>query len=435
MKKKVILAFVLLTGLAWFMAINEAIENPKLMAEHLANAASLEEQGIYVDAITEYQSALTYSPANPDINYKMALAYLQIGENKKFVNLSKEIISAHPEKGEVLDTLMNYYQERDKATAVKYVAGLMEEQPDNACAKKWLMELKGGYKESLLNCVELVDSYGDYFVVTQEDIESGQINYELVDAKGNCIFTEDYESVGVISEDGLALVVKDGKTFYVDADGNTRKVPDMSAYQSVSMMNNERILACKNGLYGLLDDTLAEKTDFIYEEMSVPADKLVVAKQNGKWGLLNRSGSAKTEFVYDDVIRDEHGIATRQKLVFVKEGSTYHIIDSKGETVASEVFDNAKAFPATGYAAVCKNGKWGYVNEDGEIVIDYQFEDANSFQNGYATVCQDGKWGYVDISGTLVIPYTFEKATNITTSGTAIVYEGNWKMIQLNLFR
>lgn len=435
MKKKVILTFVLLTGLAWLAAINEAVENPKIIAGHLAKAASLEEQGIYVDAVTEYESALKYSPENPDINYKMALAYLQLGENKKFVNLSKEIISEYPEKSQVLDTLIQYYQERDQEEAVKYVAGLVEEQPENENAKKWFLELKGSYKESTINCEELIDSYGDYFIVAREDMESGLLRQELVDAQGNRILSDAYEAVGVMTEEGLALVVKDGRTFYADEDGNVRKVPDMSVYQSVSMIHNERIVACRNGLYGLLDEELEEKTDFVYEEMSVPASNLTAAKQGGKWGLLSRSGSEKTEFIYDDVLCDEHGIATRQKLVFVGEGGSYHIINHKGETVGAEVFEYAKAFPDAGYAAVCRDGKWGYVNEKGEVVIDCQFEDARSFQNGYAAVYQDGKWGYIDASGTVVVPYTFEEATDITSSGTAVVYDGDWKMIQLNLFR
>jgi hypothetical protein len=48
-------------------------------------------------------------------------------------------------------------------------------------------------------------------------------------------------------------------------------------------------------------------------------------------------------------------------------------------------FDAGKEFNE-GLAAVCLNGKWGYINHKSEIVIDFQFGDANSFENGFAKV-------------------------------------------------
>ena len=102
-------------------------------------------------------------------------------------------------------------------------------------------------------------------------------------------------------------------------------------------------------------------------------------------------------------------------------------------------FDDAKAFTGNGYAAVCKDGKWGYVDADGELVIDYTYEDAQSFQNGYAAVCIGGLWGYIDEEGELVIDAQFVTATKFSSSGTAAVKaevsgEEAWKLIQLNIF-
>lgn len=435
LKSKLLLAFIVLTGLAWFMTISNVIENPKRIQECMAKAIALEEQGIYVDAITEYQNALEYDPGNYEISYKIAIDYLLIGENKKFVNLSKELINSHPEHEDALDSLMNYYQEHDKLAAVRYVAQLVEDQPNNEYAKKWLLKLKGSYKEMPFNYAELVDSYEDCFVVLAKDLETGNTIYELLDAQGEVVLAGAYEYVGPMSEDGLALVVINGHYTYVDKDANTRKVPDMEQYQSVGLINNERIVATKDGYYGLLDSNLVQKCDFIYEDMTIPADKLVAAKQNGKWGLISRNGKAKTEFVYDDVLRDEHGFATRQKLVFVKIGQAYHIINEEGVNIGSEEYEDAKPFPSIGYAAVCRNGKWGYVDKEGQLIIDYQFEDARSFHNGYAAVCMDGKWGFIDISGTVVIPNNFEMVTDITSRGTAVVNNGKLKLIQLNLFQ
>lgn len=55
------------------------------------------------------------------------------------------------------------------------------------------------------------------------------------------------------------------------------------------------------------------------------------------------------------------------------------------EPITPFCFDNGKDF-SEGLAAVSLNGKWGYINTYGEIVIDFQFGYASSFKNGQAEV-------------------------------------------------
>ena len=38
-------------------------------------------------------------------------------------------------------------------------------------------------------------------------------------------------------------------------------------------------------------------------------------------------------------------------------------------------YENAKDF-SEGFAAVKKDGRWGYINADGEQTVDFRFEDA-----------------------------------------------------------
>ncbi len=71
-----------------------------------------------------------------------------------------------------------------------------------------------------------------------------------------------------------------------------------------------------------------------------------------------------------------------------------------------------------------RNGKWGYIKRttvfDQELVIPYQYDHATSFSEGLAMVKKDGKFGYINKQGELVIPFQFEYATPFT-KGTATV--------------
>lgn len=58
-----------------------------------------------------------------------------------------------------------------------------------------------------------------------------------------------------------------------------------------------------------------------------------------------------------------------------------------------------------GLTPVCKNGKWGYMNEDGELVIRCKYDYADSFHEGLAAVKKDNKIGYINTDDELVIDY------------------------------
>ena len=63
-------------------------------------------------------------------------------------------------------------------------------------------------------------------------------------------------------------------------------------------------------------------------------------------------------------------------------------------------FEDALPF-SNGLAAVKNNGVWGYINTDGEYVIDPGFEEAGSFVGSLAAVKKGGVWCVIDKSGSV----------------------------------
>src|SRR5215472_13616499 len=55
-------------------------------------------------------------------------------------------------------------------------------------------------------------------------------------------------------------------------------------------------------------------------------------------------------------------------------------------------------------------GKWGFIDRSGEVVIPPRFEDEGDFFGGLARVEIDGKWGYIDERGRVSIPCRFVRA-------------------------
>ena len=375
-------------GLSWYTAVSEAVNNPKKVQEHLQKAAELEEKGIYVDAVTEYEQALEYAPEDSDIYIRMADAYRNGGDSRKFTSTCEKAAEAFQEDTKAMNLLMEYYMENDyESKAVKYLTNFLEAYPDNENAQKWFLELKGSYTELYCRYEEMSDIVNDSMVVMEDGL------YGIADAEGREIIAAEYEELQPFSKDGFALAKKDGGDYlYIDRDGQTRKVPD-EIYQMPGMISEDRAAVCRDGKYGYLDEEMEPAGEFVWEELTGIKNSTGAGKRDGKWVLVNKL-----------------------------------------------TFDDAKAFTENGYAAVCRGDKWGFVNQDGELVTEYQYEEAESFQNGYAAVCIGGLWGYIDADGQQIIDCRFTGASHFSKSGTAAVKienddgEDEWKLIRLNIF-
>ena len=90
-------------------------------------------------------------------------------------------------------------------------------------------------------------------------------------------------------------------------------------------------------------------------------------------------------------------------------------------------YDKLGSF-SEGYAAVLKDGKWGYINTKGEEVIPCQFSNpyeeytSGAFHEGLAAVQKEGKWGYINTKGEEVIPINLDvQYANFFSDGLAVV--------------
>lgn len=67
-------------------------------------------------------------------------------------------------------------------------------------------------------------------------------------------------------------------------------------------------------------------------------------------------------------------------------------------------FDGAGNF-SEGLACVNKDGKWGYIDANGKLVIPYKYDEAFNFYKGRAIVRKGDKWTTVDKDGKELAPY------------------------------
>lgn len=71
------------------------------------------------------------------------------------------------------------------------------------------------------------------------------------------------------------------------------------------------------------------------------------------------------------------------------------------------------------------NGKYGYANENNELVIKSKYDSVKPFVNDRAKVCLKGYYGFIDRSGDEIIPIIYEKAYDFYDDHTKVVLNGN----------
>jgi hypothetical protein len=75
---------------------------------------------------------------------------------------------------------------------------------------------------------------------------------------------------------------------------------------------------------------------------------------------------------------------------------------------------SAKLYPFT------KNGKWGYMDAAGRVLVDPQFSDAKPFREGLGAVYFNGKWGFVGANGEIAIPLQFDDVRDFSEGLAAV---------------
>lgn len=71
-----------------------------------------------------------------------------------------------------------------------------------------------------------------------------------------------------------------------------------------------------------------------------------------------------------------------------------------------------------------KDGKWGFVDSDMNVVIPCTYDTVSPFDNGLAIVCSEGKFGYIDQFGTVLYPIEYEMASPFHQAHAFVVKGG-----------
>jgi hypothetical protein len=210
---------------------------------------------------------------------------------------------------------------------------------------------------------------------------------------------EKYDDFSDFSE-GLAYVRKNGKYGFINEEGK-EVIPCIYdiAYKFVEGLAKVE----KNGKDGFINKEGIEVVPCLYDWVNYFSEGLVAAKKLDKFGFVDKNGKEAIPFIYDDAA------SFSENKAWVKKNNTQYFINKLGDCVkdCSEEINKANEINKNyrleeGMAKVKKNGKFGFIDSQGNWVIQPIFEEVYGFQNGHAHVKQNGMWFFIDKNGNCI---------------------------------
>ena len=237
-----------------------------------------------------------------------------------------------------------------------------------------------------------------------------QNEWKIVNTKGEAYLTNKFEEVKEINSDGV--IVKINGKYGMQTIEQQEKIP--AIYEDLTYAFENYYIAKKENKYGIITSNNEEALAFNYTYINYLTNEgfFRAETQNSTSQLLDRELKVKVEGIITQINQEKNYIR-------VRENEEYKYYNFKLEQK-----ENTEILATNTIFLSKKDGKYGYVNEKGIVVVDYQYEDATE-QNkyGYVAVKKDGKWGSLNAKGKVV-----EECTHNLDNVYVVDFIGNWHL-------
>jgi len=420
------LVVVLLFGLSLYYMASNAFSTASDYNKYLEQAREQAAVGT-VSALDFYEKALEINPT-ADVYIEVADYFKNNGLSYDLIKWCRNMIETYPNDSRGYEYIIEAYAADEKYDkCYDYLF--------SASKRKVSSEKLDELSESLKYVYHFdYTRYNDASVFSNNlSAVCSEEKWGFVNRYGVSRVRTIYKEVGVFTNSGLAPVVdQEGNAYFINIEGE-KALATLEKYKKFGNISDDLFPAMAgNGKYLYLNEKFEAAGKNSYDYASTFNQKIAAVKTGSQWSLID----TKENVILDglkEVVLDEKGIAARNDRCFVSnDGSSYIMVDLKGNRVGNGSYEAVRIFNDSTYAAVRVNNKWGFIDKDGNYFIEPSFEEARSFSCGLAAVKTTGDWGFIDESGSFVIAPTFEDAKDFNAKGSCFVQiDGTWRLLEI----
>ena len=274
-------------------------------------------------------------------------------------------------------------------------------------------EIKTLGKDTKKYIVKQNDKYGIYGILDCNYQEVLALNnskiycvkengkYKVINEKAEEVFTESFTEIKSVKDNIVVYKNSKGYTAYnIETEEKLEKT-----YTALTYTSNEKFIAKSGNNYGIVNLDNEIKVDFKYTNINYYEDVKVYELEENSVDV-NRILNSELSEIAQGVVNETNSKKAYIK-VWTEEG--YKYFETNGQEKSSkEILTNNNLFLSK------QNGKYGFVDKDGKVVVDYIYDDAREQNDyGYIAVKKDGLWGSLDKNGNVVAETKYDLEDNL----------------------
>ncbi|ABJ78159.1 WG repeat-containing protein [Leptospira borgpetersenii serovar Hardjo-bovis] len=151
------------------------------------------------------------------------------------------------------------------------------------------------------------------------------------------------------------------------------------------------------------------------------------SKKGQKWGKIDKTGAWIENPTYQEIGLFSDGLVWAKK-----DTGQYVFLDETGKIKFTlDGFDQLSLSFSEKFLGFEKQGKWGFIDTNGAVVLEPKWEYVGHFSKGLAPVYKASAWQYIDTTGQAKLPEPLEEAMEFDISGYAAAKKGRWGVIDM----
>ncbi|NQZ76584.1 MAG: WG repeat-containing protein, partial [Ekhidna sp.] len=334
---------------------------------------------------------------------------------------------------------------------------------------------------SILHDIKVIQITDGQLIVQNESTKK----WSVLSSEGKSVISG-YDSIFTVQE-GVYVPRNDGKHYLYNKGG---ELLERKAFEKVSIGLKDQLIVKRNGYWGLVEINGNGITASKFDRIQIGADNYFISYLN-RWGIMDRKGEwiLRPEFAevfsFEDFIvgrrgqgysifqgsnlvtkttdrpvgklgssilfEDEHSrfrlygpITPQSGEYFDKIQSTeghymlynegrVSITDFEGEVIVPSAFaiEEVGGFSEDRFL-IKKEGRWGFVDDEGRLVISNRYDSARVFEENRAAILLRNKWGFIDSHENLKVQPYYDEVSNFSGAIATAKRDGSFGLINKN---
>lgn len=223
-----------------------------------------------------------------------------------------------------------------------------------------------------------------------------------------------------------SMVAHDDDNYYLlGEDGKNLCDQSYDLIYDLSRKNNNSYVAVCDRKCGLVDRSCNPVIDLKYDYIFDIEKDLFYFKENDLCGVVNNSGDVLVEARYSK-------IRSYNDSVFVATKGAFQVfVNRQGKEFFDSKYTHLMTSGKDLIVVTTKEKKFGYINWNGDIIIEPKYDHATGFKNDRARVVLNKKYGIINKDGDYILDPRFDKI-KFTALGYDVQLANEWIQIDLD---